>query len=135
MVRKKLDLVNLPSNPENSLKLVEAALEHSVNTAVQHVQQLPSKRAVHLRPDHEPKFELERPHMKYGALVQSRGDAPEVACDNCRANKGPFTECILLDTQLLGGCANCYVTRPAFTPARCSLGTEGMKSRMPEQSS
>ncbi len=97
MGRKKLDLINLPQHPERLQQLIEAAAEQSVDAVLICVRQMPCKRNVLLRPHHEPRFELTALSMKQGALIQSRGDAPKIACDNCQANKGPFTECVLLD--------------------------------------
>ena len=126
MGRKKLDLINLPQHPKRLQELIEAAAGRSIDAVLRCVRQMPCKRNALLRSHHEPRFVLTTLSVKQGALIQSRGDAAKIACDNCQANKGPFTESVLLDNLIGGRCANCFATRPKGTVACYSLQTEGI---------
>lgn len=122
MGRKKLDLINLPQHHKRLQELIEAAASRSIDAVLRCVRQMPCKRNALLRSHHEPRIELTTLSVKQGALIQSRGDA----ANNCQANKGPFTESVLLDNLIGGRCADCFVTRPKGTVACCSLQTEGI---------
>lgn len=126
MGRKQLDLINLPQDPQRFQELIETVAQQSEHPIITYIRPMPLKRNALLRPRHEPKFELTLLTRRQGALIQSRGYVAENACVNCEANKGPFTLCVLLDTLIGGGCANCFVTRNnSGRIACCSLATEG----------
>lgn len=126
MPYKKLDLKNLPDDDGELQRLIEDSLRRSEDPGIISIKQLPLQRKVRLRPDHE--FQLALPAQRKAALVQGRGNVAATTCDHCKANEGPFTECIILDEYIGGGCANCYGARRGLNKhIKCSLATEGKK--------
>ena len=129
MTRKKLDLINLPQDPQLLQELVEAVAERSVDPILVYVRQLPFKRNALLRIPQQTEWNLDRLSRKQGALIQSRGDVANSPCIHCQANGGLFVQCVLLDKFMGGGCANCFSSRQRNgKPTDCSLATEGKSS-------
>ncbi|KAL8745041.1 MAG: hypothetical protein Q9190_002790 [Brigantiaea leucoxantha] len=127
MPRKKFDVVNLPTDPQLLQDLIEALAERSTDTAIKHVRQLPVKRQILLR-DPQAKWQLSKLREKRAALIQTRGDVAASACFQCQANKGLFTQCVVLDGFIQGGCVNCFLTRSHSDNSRsCSLRTDDRK--------
>jgi hypothetical protein len=127
MPRRKFQLKDLPEDPKHLQRLIEDVADRSVNPDVEDMLKMPKTRNATLRIRLSTKFELNLPIQKKGALAQSRGHVAPKSCKRCADNGGPFTECVLLDGHLGGGCANCFLTRQNGKAVTCSHATEGMR--------
>jgi len=126
MPRRKFELKDLPEDPKRLQQLIEDTADRSTDPDFADVLKMPKMRDTTLRTSLSPKFGLALITQKKGALAQSRGHVAPNLCKHCADNGGPFTECVLLDGHLGGGCANCYLTRRGDHPVVCSHATEGM---------
>jgi hypothetical protein len=126
MPRRKFELKDLPEDPKRLQQLIEDVADRSVDPDIEDMLKMPKTRDATLRTGLSTKFELTLPIQKKGAFAQSRGHVAPKYCKCCADNGGPFTECVLLDGHLGGGCANCYLTRQNGRPVICSHATEGM---------
>jgi hypothetical protein len=128
MPRRKFELKHLPEDPKRLQQLIEDVVTYrSVDLDMVDMLKMPKMRDTTLRTILSTKFELTLLSQKKGALAQSRGYIAPKTCKRCTENGGPFTECVLLDRYLGGGCANCYLTRQSGHPVVCSHTTEGMR--------
>ena len=131
MTRQKFDLISGPQDPRLLQELIEAVAKQSVDTVLIYVRQLPFMRKVLLRNPQQTGWDLNRVFRKQGALIQRRGDVANSACIQCQANRGLFTQCVLLDKFMGGGCASCFLSRyKNGRAATCSLATQS-KSAWP----
>ena len=125
MGRKRVDVMNLPKDPQPLRERIEEAARASTDTMLTQVLQLPSQRLVHLRDPEVNAWTLEKMVPKQGALAHTRGYIATEACTACQANGGLFTECVLLDGYMNGKCTNCFMIRNQRNrPMNCSLATE-----------
>jgi hypothetical protein len=107
-------------------QLIEDVTDRATDPDFADMLKMPKMRDTTLRTSPSTKFELTLNTQKKGALAQSRGHVAPKLCKRCADNGGPFTECVLLDGHLGGGCANCYLTRQNEHAVVCSHTTEGM---------
>ena len=127
MPRRKFELKDLPEDHKRLQQLIEDVADRSTARDIVNMLKMPKMRDTTLRTSLSTKFELTLPIQKKAALVQSRGYVAPKSCKRCTDNGGPFTECVLLDGYLGGGCANCYLTRQNEHAVICSHATEGMR--------
>lgn len=125
MPRRKFELNDLPENPKRLQQLIEDVADRSTDPDIADILKMPKWSDTTLRTSFSTKFELTLITRKKGALAQSRGYVAPKLCKRCADNGGLFTECVLLDEHLGGGCANCYVTRKGENAVVCSNTTEG----------
>lgn len=107
----KVDLENLPTEPQALQEHIEQMAASSVDTIIRGVRQLPGKRHAHLRDSQAANWTLVKMVQRRGALIHSRGYTPPSACTQCQANNGLFTDCVLLDGYMGGSCTNCFMNR------------------------
>jgi len=109
MPRKATAKKPLPKDHDELQRAIEAAATESESQQLKFIQRMPIVRDITLRDSPEGEgFHLTLHRHKIAALCYRRGTLAPEPCGHCSLNKGPFTECILLDGQLYGGCANCY---------------------------
>ena len=121
MPRKCTAKKPLPKDHGQLQRAVEAAATESQSQQLKLIQRMPIIRDVTLCDSPEGKeFQLRQLRHRIAALCYRRGTLAPEPCRDCSLNKGPFTECVLLDGQLYGGCANCYLSY-----YRCSHANNG----------
>lgn len=128
MLRRKVDLKNLPTEPQALQEHIEQMAASSVDTIIQEVRQLPWKRHAYLKDPQAASWTLAKMVQRRGALIHSRRYTAPSACTQCQANNGLFTDCVLLDGYMGGRCTNCFMNRKQQNDASsCSLAAEGKR--------
>lgn len=110
MPRPKFDLKSLPEDPKHLQQLIEDVADCSVDPDIEDILKMPKTRNTTLRTSLSTKFELTRPAQRKGALGHSRGHVAPNSCKRCADNDEPFTERVLLDGYLGGGCTYAALT-------------------------
>ena len=129
MPRQKFDFENPPRELKELQKFIEDIGRCSDSAVLRRIQILPIMRNFHLICS-DTKLPLKPLYGKEAALAQRRGYEAEEPCNHCAAGGGPGSECVLLDRELAGGCANCYFSRKTSGKNfRCSLALPGTYSQ------
>lgn len=118
------DVEKLPTDPEELQDHIEKVCRQSkagrIDFVLSHESSYTIQRQVQVRPTFDG-WSLRKSINKEAALFHRRGAVATRPCTGCQEGRGPFTECILLDGFMDGGCTSCYWKVGNEKSQHCSL--------------
>ena len=129
MPRQKFDFENPPTELKELQKFIKDIGRCSDSAVFRRIQILPIMRNFHLI-CLDTKLPLKPLYGKEAALTQRQDYKAEEPCNYCVAGSSLGSECVLLNRELAGGCANCYFSyKMSGKNFKCSLVLLGTYSQ------
>jgi hypothetical protein len=125
----------LPADRTEQQQIIEKAVSSShADTLKKIAKEIPVLRDAVMIPFIDPStINLDCLSKRTAALIQRRGQVAPTPCNRCANSEGPWEECVLMNGEMRGGCANCYFDALSKTnsgESLCSNVTTGIQSRL-----